>query len=176
MRDAKRPGKVYSKWRYVPEVDAFFGITNVDLGFVLYRLDRSAAAPAPAVLHTVAADSPQQPPAPAPAGAPKVRAPHDGEKVIPLEIAESADWRRVCATAVLCDPMGEGEMLYHAKVVASGPPQRDGSWRNVSQTFNHPQAKLAQADPEIGGLRFPFPSNTGSGAAGNFKTNFSPDY
>src|SRR3546814_19763268 len=34
MRDAKRPGKVYSKWRYVPEVDAFFGITNVDLGFV----------------------------------------------------------------------------------------------------------------------------------------------
>src|SRR3546814_10213547 len=30
MRDAKRPGKVYSKWRYVPEVDAFFGITNVD--------------------------------------------------------------------------------------------------------------------------------------------------
>src|SRR3546814_10540304 len=56
MRDAKRPGKVYSKWRYVPEVDAFFGITNVDLGFVLYRLDRSAAAPAPAVLHTVAAD------------------------------------------------------------------------------------------------------------------------
>src|SRR3546814_6392296 len=56
MLDAKRPGKVYSKWRYVPEVDAFFGITNVDLGFVLYRLDRSAAAPAPAVLHTVAAD------------------------------------------------------------------------------------------------------------------------
>src|SRR3546814_11530285 len=65
--------RVYSKWRYVPEVDAFFGITNVDLGFVLYRLDRSAAAPAPAVLHTVAADSPQQPPAPAPAGAPKDR-------------------------------------------------------------------------------------------------------
>src|SRR3546814_5190818 len=28
----------------------------------------------------------------------------------------------------------------------------------------------------IGGLRFTFPSNTGSGAAGNFKTNFSPDY
>src|SRR3546814_13933146 len=72
--------------------------------------------------------------------------------------------------------MGEGEVLYHAKVVASGPPQRDGSWRNVSQKFNHPQAKLAQADPEIGGLRFTFPSNTGSGAAGNFKTNFSPDY
>src|SRR3546814_20183571 len=107
---------------------------------------------------TVAADSPQQPPAPAPAGAPKARAPHDGEKVIPLEIAESADWRRVCATAVLCDPMGEGEVLYHAKVVASGPPQRDGSWRNVSQKFNHPQAKLAQAAPEIGGLRFTFPS------------------
>src|SRR3546814_18268793 len=89
------------------------------------------------------------------------------------EIAESADWRRVCATAVLCDPMGEGEVLYHAKVVASGPPQRDGSWRNVSQKFNHPQAKLAQADPEIGGLRFTFPSTPGSGAAGNFKTNFS---
>src|SRR3546814_11020094 len=72
--------------------------------------------------------------------------------------------------------MGEGEVLYHAKVVASGPPQRDGSWRNVSQKFNHPQAKLAQADPEIDGLRFTFPSNTGSGADGNFKTNFSPDY
>src|SRR3546814_11853728 len=72
--------------------------------------------------------------------------------------------------------MGEGEVLYHAKVVASGPPQRDGSWRNVSQKFNHPQAKLAQADPEIGRLRFTFPSTTGSGAAGNFKTNFRPDY
>src|SRR3546814_13023086 len=70
--------------------------------------------------------------------------------------------------------MGEGEVLYHAKVVASGPPQRDGSWRNVSQKFNHPQAKLAQADPEIGGLRFTFPSNTGSGAAGHFQTNLSP--
>src|SRR3546814_11472334 len=64
MRDAKRPGKVYSKWRYVPEVDAFFGITNVTLGFVLFRLDRSAAAPAPAVFHPVAADSPQHEPAP----------------------------------------------------------------------------------------------------------------
>src|SRR3546814_18182123 len=89
---------------------------------------------------TVAADSPQQPPAPAPAGAPKARAPHDGEKVIPLEIAESAAWRRVCATAVLCDPLGEGEVLYHASVVASGPPTRNGRWRNTSQKYNHTPA------------------------------------
>jgi hypothetical protein len=35
------PAKVYSKWVYIPQIDAFFGITNPDIGVVLYRLPRS---------------------------------------------------------------------------------------------------------------------------------------
>lgn len=30
--------KVYSKWAYIPKLEAFFGITNPDIGVVLYRL------------------------------------------------------------------------------------------------------------------------------------------
>jgi hypothetical protein len=33
--------KVYSKWVYVSEIDTFFGITNQDMGVVLYRLPSS---------------------------------------------------------------------------------------------------------------------------------------
>ena len=31
---------VYSKWSYIPALDVFFGISNADLGIVLYRLDQ----------------------------------------------------------------------------------------------------------------------------------------
>ncbi|HEY9549954.1 MAG TPA: hypothetical protein VIR45_10670, partial [Kiloniellaceae bacterium] len=161
--DEGRPARVYSKWNYVPEIDTFFGITDAKVGVVLYRLDptpaqqpiQAAAVTAPAGLQGAASGD---------------------DAASPREIEKSADWREVCAQAVLCDPLGEGEVIYRGKVVESGPPQRDGSWRNVSQKFNHPEAKLAEADPEVGGLRFTFPSRSGSGAAGNFKTNFSPDY
>jgi hypothetical protein len=37
-----RARRVYSKWSYIPEIDAFFGITDPDLGIVLYRLDARA--------------------------------------------------------------------------------------------------------------------------------------
>src|SRR3546814_17658129 len=53
---------------------------------------------------------------------------------------------------------------------------RISDWSSDVCSSDLPEAKLAEADPEVGGLRFTFPSRSGSGAAGNFKTNFSPDY
>lgn len=191
-----KPGRVYSKWAYIPQVDAFFGITSAELGIVLYRLGgkvrpdngrRSsdaaeaekpprqdadvvalpaggAAAAVPAEGSTVAGPSlPTAPPA-------------DNGWVVPLEIGQSASWQGVCNEAVLCDPLSDGEVLYRGRVVEAGPPQRGRGWRSTSQKFNHPEAKEPVSDSEIGGLRFTFPSRSGSGAAGNFSTNFSPDY
>jgi hypothetical protein len=195
-RKDDKPGRVYSKWAYIPEVDAFFGITNAGLGIVLYRLggtvlpdssrqtSSSAAAEskpekdadtstppaggtAAAVLDTASGASSQA----LPSGSPQ-----DNGWAVPLEIEAGASWQEVCNEAVLCDPLGDGEVLYRGRVVEAGPPQRGKGWRNTGQKFDHPEAKEPVADAEIGGLRFTFPSRSGSGAAGNFRTNFSPDY
>jgi hypothetical protein len=203
MGDGNKPGKVYSKWIYIPEIDAFFGITNPDLGIVLYRLGGAAGGseaisqaasrgedPPDELLDdvTLADEEPtdealaEEMPArtvsaegPSAQGLPTA-APRDNGRGIPLEIEESADWREICASAILCDPMGEGEVLYRGKVVDSGPPPRGKNWRSIGHKMGHPDSQAAVPDPEVGGLRFYFPSNTGSGAAGNYKTNFSPDY
>ena len=39
--DSKRGSKVYSKFGYISAIDTFFGITDADLGIVLYRLASS---------------------------------------------------------------------------------------------------------------------------------------
>lgn len=188
-----RPARVYSKWAYIPEVDAFFGITSADLGIVLYRLG-GAASPDSSRLPPSAAEAKETPEKEAdvpvlPTGAAGAAAPSetstdpalpaapptDNGWIVPLEIEAAASWEKVCNEAVLCDPIEDGEVLYRGRVVAAGPPQRGRGWRNASQKFNHPEAKEPTADPEIGGLRFAFPSRSGSGAAGSFSTNFSPD-
>jgi hypothetical protein len=165
MGSASKPGKVYSKWAYVPEIDAFFGITNPDLGIVLYRLGGPGLGAQGAT--AAAAESP---------GVRAMKAElRDNGRSGPLEIEESAAWQEVCAAAVLCDAMGVGEVMYRGKAIDHGPPEGKG-WRSISQKFEHPDAVRPAADPEVGGLRFTFPSHSGSGVAGNFKTNFSPDY
>ncbi|WP_193369775.1 hypothetical protein [Pelagibius marinus] len=203
-RGGGKPGRVYSKWAYIPELDTFFGITNADMGMVLYRLGGNAT-PDPGQLTSSAAHlrkgaaapatdrRPKEPaaralPAPGAAAMPAasgtvnakptpVSEPHkDDGWAVPLEIEASASWESVCSTAVLCDPLGSGEVLYRGRVVEAGPPQRRGGWRRVSQRSKLPDAEVPSADPVTGGLRFTFPSRSGSGAAGNFATNFSPDY
>lgn len=182
MGDATKPGKVYSKWTYVEALDTFFGITNPNLGVVLYRparAERAATATAGvdvARVDVAGDDASDDKPLPKRLAS-RPPLPSGGQADgVPLTIEEVADWRAVCATAILCDPMGEGEVIYRGEVVASGPPEREVAWRSIGQKFNHPEAELPTADPEVGGLRFTFPSNSGSGVAGNFKTNFSPDY
>jgi len=200
-RDGK-PARVYSKWAYVPEVDAFFGITSADQGVVLYRLgggvvaDDGGQSSDGAGLRTKEAVRPMAklPQAPgthrATSGAGVTVAatsaesraalpsapPVDKGWKVPLEIEEFGTWDAICNQAVLCDPLGDGEVIYRGQVVEAGPPQRRSGWRSTSQKFNHPDAKEPAADPALGGLRFTFPSRSGSGAAGNFSVNFSPDY
>lgn len=194
MGGADRAGKVYSKWVYIPEVDAFFGITNPDMGVVLYRLGRQAADYRQLPSETETSDElgsvdrvegvptgqgaslPSSSEPPAVTSNQIVTALGDNAQDIPLEIESRASWDEVCATAVLCDPMGEGDVIYRGRVVESGAPEMRKHWRNISQKFSHPDARAPEFDPQVGGLRFTFPSNSLSGAAGNFKTNFSPDY
>jgi hypothetical protein len=187
--DARR---VYSKWRYIPESDVFFGITDPDLGVVLYRLggplnddpqlvsggtlasasdaDNDSAS-APLTNKPTPSGSPVTPVQYKPAAASE-----DQGQAAPREVETIATWQEVCATAVLCDPMGDGDVIYRQQVFEHGPPiLMEKNWRSIAQKFTHPEAKAPTPDPEIGGLRFTFPSNSGSGIAGNFKTNFSPD-
>jgi hypothetical protein len=189
-KNTDKARKVYSKWSYVRALDAFVGIADVDLGIVLYRMgekptDIGQSASKPDVAEEVASSEarthvapPGLPRAAVVATVPARRAAtlQGDDPPAPVKIESSASWAAVCATAVLCDPMGEGEVLYRGRVVASGPPQREKSWRSITQKFAHPAAKAPAADPEIGGLRFTFPSQSGSGDAGNYKTDFSPDY
>jgi hypothetical protein len=194
MAGADRGGKVYSKWVYISELDAFFGITNPDLGVVLYRLGKSSAGTvqpisSPATVKQTSnadkiEDAPNvQPQVVLPAVGPLTTASNligsasgsNGQSV-PTEIDAVASWDEICSTAILCDPMGKGNVIYRKHVTASGLPQKGDKWRSISQKFDHPQAVVPTFDPEVGGLRFTFPSNSGSGAAGNFKTDFSPDY
>jgi hypothetical protein len=191
---SQKAGKIYSKWSYIPDVDAFFGITNADLGVVLYRLDGSAAETRKRSSNSKISDgtshadrpkdapkarSPDSPPPVAPlatASTQVAAAPPNSSQVAPREIETAASWEEICAAAVLCDPMGEGAVIYRGRVVEDGPPKRGRSWRSIGQDATHPEAEVSRPDPEVGGLRFTFPSKSGSGAAGNFKTNFSPDY
>jgi hypothetical protein len=180
MTDGDKPGKVYSKWAYIPALDAFFGVANADTGIVLYRLGgavlpdvQPVQAVQPAEMVQEAQDM-QQEISPAVATIQAGLAP---TAPAPKEIEDSAAWSEVCASAILCDPMGGGDVHYRGRVVDSGPPERgDRNWRSIGQKFEHPQAEAPAPDPAIGGLRFTFPSHSGSGAAGNFKTDFSPDY
>lgn len=183
-------GKVYSKWTYIPQVDAFFGITNPDVGIVLYRLGKAPAGDEQSSSNVEigerAGNANQTESVPKSqlqdASVPALAVPKAQDKIataaqsVPLEIGSTASWKEVCAIAVLCDPMGEGDVKYRGRVVESGPPQRKDNWRSIGQKFTNPQAKAPAPDPEVGGLRFTFPSNSGSGDAGNFKTDFSPDY
>ncbi len=204
MGNTNKPGKVYSKWQYIPELDVFFGISNPDQGIVLYRLggapvEITQADPAPEANPSddedeelVSGDDGSEealsdededeegaegvPGAPDRLGAAAVQPPMDNGRPVPLEIEEAASWAEVCAEAVLCDPLGEGDVLYRGKVVESGPPPHGKHWRSIGHKMGMADSRRAEADPEIGGLRFYFPSESGSGSAGNFKTNFSPDY
>lgn len=186
-----KAGKVYSKWFYIPEVDAFAGITNPDLGIALYRLSGAAASgsqPAPkgesgdsatGVDQTATAAKDKShgtpPPVPAVAVSNQLAAATGGSgQAAPMEIEANGNWKEICAAAILCDPMGEGDVIYRGRVVESGPPQKGNKWRSIAQ--KNPNAVAPAPDPDIGGLRFTFPSNSGSGASGNFKTDFSPDY
>jgi hypothetical protein len=183
--------KVYSKFGYIPAIDAFFGITDADLGIVLYRLDEGAHNP----IDTTRDDSDRDPvntgssDARPDAGQPDLpdakriaatttsaakNSRHDGPA--PMEIEPTAAWSDVCSTAILCDPIGTGDVLYRGQVVDESPAGKGRGWRSIGQKFVHPEAQLASADFAVGGLRFTFPSNSGSGAAGNYTTNFSPDY
>lgn len=177
--------KVYSKWSYIPQLDAFFGIANPDLGIVLYRLSGSAPElhrPASTTRDagTVAGIEQQSSEnssatVPVAAQAQRHATSVQGQSgPAPMEIKASAGWKDVCVTAVLCDPMDKGDVIYRGRVVDSGPPQIKRGWRSISQ--KNPDLTAPAPDPEIGGLRFTFPSNSGSGDSGNFKTNFSPDY
>jgi hypothetical protein len=172
MTERDKPAKVYSKWGYIPAIDAFFGVSNADRGVILYRLGGAAKLAAEPVAAAQGTRDPE-----VLTSQTTVETRLSPITPAPKEIEATAAWSEVCVSAILCDPMGEGEVLYRGRVVDHGPPGRgDKNWRSVGQKFEHPQAEAAAPDPAIGGLRFTFPSNSGSGAAGNFKTDFSPDY
>lgn len=189
--DAEQSGKVYSKFGYIAAVDTFFGIATADQGIVLYRLHEGAQNPSRPVgddtgtgsVGTVSPDvrsSSSQPDLPeakqiaAAASPAEESSRHDGPT--PMEIEATAAWKDVCSTAILCDPIGAGDVLYRGQIVEDSPAGKGRGWRSIGQKFDHPEAQLASADLTVGGLRFAFPSNSGSGAAGNYKTDFSPDY
>lgn len=189
--DPEHGSKVYSKFGYIAAVDAFFGISSADQGIVLYRLSKGERNPNQAARdadpHSVDRGSPDGRSNPSRADqleAKQIAAAttfaeensrHDGPA--PMEIATTAAWNNVCLTAILCDPIGVGNVLYRGQIVDESPAGKGGrSWRSIGQKFDHPEAQLASADLAIGGLRFTFPSNSGSGDAGNYKTDFSPDY
>lgn len=193
-RRGGQPARVYSKWAYIEEADTFFGITSATRGVVLYRLGGSVLAEASGQSPEKAAEREESivqavdplPKEPARRSETSGRGvlklagrraapPVDHGWEVPLEIEDFASWEPVCNQAILCDPMGDGEVVYRGRVVEAGPPQRRAGWRTTSLS-NHPDAKEPTADPTIGGLRFTFPSLSGSGAAGNFSINFSPDY
>lgn len=174
MTDRDKPGKVYSKWAYIPALDAFFGVANADTGIILYRLGGAAV---PAAEPVEAVQKAQETPPAIPSAKATIEAGPRATGPTPKEIEAAAAWSEICAGAILCDPMGGGDVLYRGRVVDSGPPERgDRNWRSIGQKFEHPQAEAAAPDPAIGGLRFTFPSNSVAGAGGNFKTDFSPDY
>lgn len=182
--DPDQGGKVYSKFGYIAAVDTFFGIADADQGIVLYRLPEGAQNPAAAVRRETgtrsvdtgsSSDQPEAEQIAAATTSAEESSRHDGPT--PMEIEATTAWSDVCSTAILCDPIGAGDVLYRGQVVDEGPAAKGGGrWRSIGQKFDHPEAKLASADPAVGGLRFTFPSKSGSGAAGNYKTNFSPDY
>lgn len=94
----------------------------------------------------------------------------------------ASNFEQLCAEpgVVLCDPLdtegpydGGGNVLFNPDG-SEGVPSSD--WQDKWRGKSAPVVDTSVKSSGTGSLRFTFPSMSDAGAAGNFMTNFSPDY
>lgn len=200
---SKVRNRVYSQWKYVPELDVFFGIVAKE-GIWLYRVPTGASTGAGLRAATTASSgedvgeaelATEQTSDPVPVAAGTAATSEARKLEPPVDSGPSADtsFEDLCARpeTLLCDPLDKGEISgpgvttdtpFKTLPEALGAPY--GSWRigvdkaalssrTLAKSYHPPELDQSVFASGNGSIRFTVESQSGAGASSRYEITLS---